>query len=32
MHVAVARHCIEHGKHLITASYISPDMKALDEA
>ncbi|KAI9639515.1 Saccharopine dehydrogenase-domain-containing protein [Dioszegia hungarica] len=31
MHVAVAQHCIAHGKHLVTASYISPEMKALDE-
>lgn len=31
MHVAVANHCIQHGKHLVTASYISPEMKALHE-
>lgn len=30
MHTAVAEHCIAHGKHLVTASYISPEMKALD--
>jgi alpha-aminoadipic semialdehyde synthase len=32
MHTAVARHCIRHARHLITASYISPEMKALDQA
>ncbi len=31
MHVNVAEHCIKHGKHLVTASYISPEMRALDE-
>lgn len=30
MHVGVAKHCLEHGKHLVTASYVSPEMKALD--
>ncbi|GMK58401.1 hypothetical protein CspeluHIS016_0504330 [Cutaneotrichosporon spelunceum] len=30
MHVQVARHCISHGKHLVTASYVSPEMKELD--
>lgn len=30
MHVQVARHCIEHGRHLVTASYVSPEMKQLD--
>jgi len=29
-HVEVAKDCIEKGKHLITPSYISPEMKALD--
>lgn len=29
MHVQVANHCIAHGKHLVTASYVSPEMKAL---
>jgi len=32
MHPQVAKHCIAHGKHLVTASYISPDMAALDQA
>jgi hypothetical protein len=32
MHTAVAKHCIQHRKHLVTASYISPEMKALDQA
>ena len=31
MHPLVARHCIDHGKHLVTASYVSPEMKALDQ-
>ncbi|WVQ99333.1 hypothetical protein IAU59_006466 [Kwoniella sp. CBS 9459] len=32
MHPQVAKHCISHGKHLVTASYVSPEMKALDQA
>ncbi|CAJ0746866.1 11509_t:CDS:10 [Entrophospora sp. SA101] len=31
LHPIVAEQCILHGKHMITASYISPEMKALDE-
>jgi saccharopine dehydrogenase-like NADP-dependent oxidoreductase len=30
MHVPVAQSCVKHGKHLITASYVSPEMAALD--
>lgn len=30
-HVKVANLCIKHKKHLITTSYVSDDMKALDE-
>lgn len=30
-HMEVANDCIEFGKHLVTASYISKEMKALDE-
>lgn len=30
-HPKIARLCIEHKKNLITASYISPEMKSLDE-
>jgi saccharopine dehydrogenase (NADP+, L-glutamate forming) len=30
-HPVVARMCLEHGKHLITASYVSDEMKALDD-
>ncbi|BEI93733.1 uncharacterized protein CcaverHIS019_0601920 [Cutaneotrichosporon cavernicola] len=30
MHVQVARHCIANGRHLVTASYVSPEMKELD--
>lgn len=29
MHMNVAKDCVEYSKHLITASYISPEMKAL---
>ncbi|KZV92569.1 hypothetical protein EXIGLDRAFT_614197 [Exidia glandulosa HHB12029] len=28
-HTTVAEHCIKHAKHLVTASYISPAMRAL---
>ncbi len=31
MHVPVAEDCIEFGVHMVTASYISEEMKALDE-
>lgn len=30
-HPTVAKLCIQHKKHLVTASYISPDMAALHE-
>jgi saccharopine dehydrogenase-like NADP-dependent oxidoreductase len=30
-HLIVAELCIEHGKHMVTTSYVSPAMKALDE-
>jgi len=30
-HVEVAKDCIAHGKNLITPSYISPEMKALND-
>ena len=29
-HVEVAKDCVKYGKHMVTASYISPEMKALD--
>ena len=29
-HVMVARHCIKHKKHMVTTSYVKPEMKALD--
>ncbi|KAJ1960973.1 hypothetical protein IWQ62_004027 [Dispira parvispora] len=32
LHPRLARHCITHGKHMVTASYISPEMKSLDKA
>ncbi|KAJ7459741.1 Saccharopine dehydrogenase-domain-containing protein [Mycena latifolia] len=28
-HTVVAQHCIEHKKHMVTASYITPAMKAM---
>ncbi|WWD17363.1 hypothetical protein CI109_101804 [Kwoniella shandongensis] len=31
MHPLVAKHCIAKGRHLVTASYVSPEMKALDK-
>jgi saccharopine dehydrogenase-like NADP-dependent oxidoreductase len=30
-HLMVARHCIKHGKNMVTASYMKPEMKALDQ-
>ncbi len=30
-HVTVAKLCLKHQKHLVTTSYVSPEMKALDE-
>ena len=30
MHVSVARDCIALGKHMVTASYVSPEMAELD--
>ncbi|WRT66305.1 uncharacterized protein IL334_003260 [Kwoniella shivajii] len=32
MHPQVAKHCINHSRHLVTASYVSPEMKSLDQA
>ncbi|WP_142784210.1 saccharopine dehydrogenase family protein [Changchengzhania lutea] len=31
-HIEVAKDCIAHGKHMVTASYVSEDMQALDTA
>lgn len=31
MHTEVARDCVRLKKHLVTASYVSPEMRALDE-
>lgn len=31
LHVAVAKVCLETGSHLLTASYVSDEMKSLDE-
>jgi saccharopine dehydrogenase-like NADP-dependent oxidoreductase len=30
-HVKVANHCLQHGSHLITTSYVSPAMRELDD-
>jgi saccharopine dehydrogenase-like NADP-dependent oxidoreductase len=30
MHIPVAKACLRHRKHLVTTSYISPEMQALD--
>ncbi|HEX8040444.1 MAG TPA: saccharopine dehydrogenase C-terminal domain-containing protein [Chryseosolibacter sp.] len=30
-HPAVALHCLETGKHFLTASYVSPELKAMDQ-
>lgn len=32
LHVLLAKDCLEYRKHLITSSYISPEMKELDKA
>ncbi len=32
MHIKVAKDCISFGKHMVTASYISPEMKELNDA
>ena len=29
-HPRVGRCCLDHGRHLITASYVAPEMQALD--
>ena len=31
-HIEVAKDCLTFGKHLVTASYVSDEMKALDAA
>lgn len=30
LHPLIARHCLEKGRHLVTASYVKPEMQALD--
>lgn len=32
MHHLVAESCVEHGKNMVTASYLSPEIKKLDQA
>ncbi len=31
-HPVVAKHCVAHGKHMVTSSYVSPAMQELDAA
>ena len=31
-HVQIAQSCIKHGKHMVTTSYVSEEMKKLDES
>ena len=31
LHPLVATHCLETGKHFLTASYVSPELKAMDQ-
>ncbi len=31
-HIDVAKKCLDHRKHLVTTSYVKPEMRALDEA
>ncbi|MDP6922491.1 MAG: saccharopine dehydrogenase NADP-binding domain-containing protein [Lutibacter sp.] len=31
LHINVAKDCLTHQKHLVTASYVSPEMKAMDK-
>jgi len=31
LHMKIAKPCLEAGKNMVTASYISPEMRALDE-
>ncbi len=31
-HLAVARHCLDAGRHLVTTSYVQPEMAAMDAA
>ena len=31
LHIHIAKVCLEKGKNLVTASYVSPEMKALDD-
>lgn len=32
LHITIARDCLELGRHLVTASYVSKEMKAMDSA
>ena len=32
LHPGIAKHCIQHKKHLITTSYVGPEMEELNEA
>ena len=32
LHPTIAKHCLANGRHLVTASYVTPQMQALDQA
>ena len=32
LHIHIAKYCLEEGRNLVTASYVSPEMHALNEA
>ena len=32
LHIELAKDCLKHKKHLVTSSYISPEIKAMDQA
>jgi len=32
LHMEAAKDCLKHGKHMVTASYVSKEMQAIDEA
>ncbi|MCG2460613.1 saccharopine dehydrogenase NADP-binding domain-containing protein [Flavobacteriaceae bacterium F89] len=31
LHIKIAKDCLQYGKHLVTASYVSPELKVLDK-
>ncbi|MCC0062755.1 MAG: saccharopine dehydrogenase NADP-binding domain-containing protein [Defluviimonas sp.] len=32
MHAALARHCVHHGVHFVSSSYLTPELRLLDDA